>query len=90
MPANPDGRATNPPSGRNLGYTLGDMCDVARFNSEAAKRFFEDSWVRLIAPGLLGRDNHLELHPELLDRCGEQVVVDVRDDGKPVSARKNP
>ena len=90
MPANPDGRATNPPSGRNLGYTLGDMGDVARFNSEAAKRFLEDSWVRLVTPGLLGRDNHLELHPELLDRCGEQVVVDVRDDGKPVSARKNP
>ena len=48
------------------GHALGDMGDVARFNSEAAQRFLEDSWVRLVTPGLLGRDNQLELYSDLL------------------------
>ena len=86
MPANPDGRAAEPPGGRNLSYALGDMGDAVRFDSKAAKRLLEDGQVRLVTTGLFGRDNQVELHPELLDCYCEQVVVDVRDDGKPVSA----
>ena len=90
MPANPDGRAAKPPGGGNFSHTLGDMGDVAPFDSEAPMRFLEDGRMRLVAPGLLGCDNHLEFYPELLKCCGEQVVVDVRDDGKPVSVPESP
>ena len=36
MSTNPNGRAAEPPGGRNFSYTFGDMGDVARFDSEAA------------------------------------------------------
>jgi hypothetical protein len=80
MPANPDGCAAEPSGGRNLSHALGDMRDVARFDSETAKRFLEDCRVRLVTPGLFRRDNHVGSHPKLLDCCREQVVVDVRND----------
>jgi len=67
MPANPDGRTAEPSCGRNFGHALGDMSNVARFDSEAAKCFLEDGRVRLVTPGLLSRDNQFERHPELLD-----------------------
>ena len=86
MPANPDSRTAEPPGGRNLSHALGDVGDVARIDREAAQSFLEDGQVRFVTTGLFGRDNHVELHPELLDCCCEQVVVDIRDDGKPISA----
>jgi hypothetical protein len=81
MSTNPNGRAAEPPGGRNLSYAFGDVGDVARFDSEAVRRFLEDGQVWFVTAGLF---NKVELHPQLLDCCCEQVVVDIRDDGKPV------
>lgn len=86
MPANPDGCAAEPSGRGNLNDVLRDMGYVPRFHSEAANRFLEDGEVRLVTPGLLCRDNEVELYPKLVDCRREQVVVNVRNDGKPVSA----
>jgi hypothetical protein len=86
MAANPDGGAAESPGGRNLSHALGNMGDVARFNSEAAKRFLKDGQVRFVTASLFSRDNQVKLYLKLLECCSEQVVVDIQDDGKPVSA----
>jgi hypothetical protein len=63
MPANPNGRAAEPPGGRNFSYAFGD----ARVYIEAPERFLEDGQMWFVTAGLFGRDDKIELHPELLD-----------------------
>jgi hypothetical protein len=59
-------------------------------STASAIRFLEDGQVGLVAAGLLGRDDHVELHDELSDCRREETVVDIGDDGNPVPAFQNP
>ena len=84
MPAvDPDGRQAEP-LGRDVVVVqaLGDVEDAVARQPEPLEREFEVPLARLVAPGLLGGHDPVEVGAEASRRPGEQVVVAIGDDAE--------
>jgi hypothetical protein len=55
--------------------------DLGRLDAHGLERVLEGLPVRLVGAGLLGGDDVVELHADVLDVACDQVVVGVGDDG---------